>query len=568
MNSFNLCQNPPTCMRLLSDTQGINVRGRWERMMPYRQNFKKFGLLFLGGLTLVFYQNMEFVDFVERSTWNKKGAGVSLWQEQSRDRFSAPLGYHEPSALEAAKRLRELNVAWYYTWDPEPLSMVGHGQQDPLFIPMIYRHKPESSHALFKYPLTLENQIARARQHRPSQGFRYLLLFNEPDNVTHDHPFQNPLETAEATNAVVSELSSLASFVGAPAMALIRGPLHVNLTFGGKINLTSQQQELVRGKTLPWFKLFLQRSSSSLTSIMRGPNGRPLVPVHIYPDPFQLGVVRSADDLLPGSPQRLRAKRAIINQVIKFLNDVRREHDAQIMITEFNIADWAAKWEPQRVPHNRIPADFVAEVLRDLLPEISSLSYVTHYALFTNSADYGENLRTAASFTNFFEVDAATGRQRRIPASLTEVGQVYADFRDVACQKGEFTSGAQYVEFMSEPCNPPIEFGWNQADRNGWYWHSQTRQWRRHLTAQQAGVFPNHGQSFEVIIGKTTSGDDIKQKQICEHSRFVFNQRIVEYKSMACPHSPEPGWTIEAGQRRRTYNHLIERVGVIGHYLR
>ncbi len=513
-----------------------------------------FLMILLGIITFTLYQNTGTVNTSQ--TWNighnKKGVGVSLWQERSRDEFSDPMTYHLESAQQVADRVRAFNAAWYYTWDPEPLSMLGTQSGDPMFIPMILRYKPDELHSIHGYPFTISNQIERARLHMPSQRHRFVLLYNEPDNNTPDHPFQHPVETQAATEEAIDQLSSIAQFVGAPAMAIIRDQNRPWYSV-----LSDDQKKLVKAKTLPWYRLFIENASHRLKQLMFGPNGRPLIPVHVYPDPFLLGAAQSRADLELGSPKRLNAKRAVINHVLRFLMNVRRDFNAQIMITEFNIADWDAKWKPHLVPENRIPEDFVVEVLQELLPEISSLAFVSHYALFTIAKDYGENLKSAASFENFFEIDPITKRKRRIPAAMTAVGQLYANFQDVACQKGEFIDGDKRIEFITVQCGEPIAYGYNRTGRNGWVWHKAIKQWRRVLTPQEAGVFDDHG---------TTNIEG----QVCRHGRYAYNQQIYEYKTLSCDHDPsvDVGWTLNGSQRIKRFDPSTQKVGIIGYYLK
>lgn len=523
-------------------------------MAPFRSLSRSKVILLLSALMVfVLFQNMGSLQNQETPVWKKKGAGFSLWQEISRETFNQSPGYHEESAQAAAERLRALNVSWYYTWDPEPLSRVGELATDPVFYPMIYRNKPNEAHSIFKYPLSVENQIERAKSHRPVKGYRYVLLYNEPDNSTSDHPFQHPVDGAKAINTNVRGLASLAQHVGAPAMAI---NYDSNRSWYSQMN--EQQLRAMRGKPLPWLKVFNNNSSADLKKMMLGPKGRTVVPVHIYPDPFATGVVKTAEDLALGSPLRIHAKRAVINRVTRFLQDVRREYDAQIMITEFNIADWATKWDPENNPVNRIPEDFVVEVMKDLLPEISSLSYVTHYALFTNSVDYGENLRTAASFTSYFDIDSKGRKKRRSSVELTELGRLYAEFTDVRCQKGEFKSGDKFVEFFSKECGSPTRFGWENKDRNGWYWDTKASQWRRILTIEQAGYFQDHGMQFPTAN---------RTLQTCYHGRYFFDQKLIEYKSLACPHNEnEPGWRTVNQERQKTLDYQNTKVGIIGYY--
>lgn len=494
--------------------------------------------------------------------WNKKGLGASIWQDTHRGSF------HPDKAEQAAERLRMMRVSWYYTWDPDPLTVLKNNPRpgDPRFIPMIYRDLalPESqqpSHTLHGYKLTLHNQINRIRNNMAGgRKFPLVLLYNEPDNNTAGHPYHDPVAVALKTNNFANAMSDIAVRLGAPAMAVTRANyvfpsieerrprLLQGLTDGER----SEREDLIRGKTLPWYRVFLSHSSAPVKSLMSSSAGRPLVPVHIYPDPFQLKVAQSRSDLELGSPKRENAKRAIINHVLRFLHDVRREFGAQIMITEFNIADWATKsWNSDRpaVAINRIPEDFVAEVLAELLPEISSLAYVSHYALFSVDRNYGENLRTSATFDSYRD---ALGQPRR--GELTTVGRIYADFRDVACQRGEFFHQGKFIEFRSSICGEPVRFG---STANGWYRDVRSDQWRRELTPEQAGFFPEDGK-----INRSTG-------LVCRHRRFAHGNEIFEVKTAGCSHDPsDRSWTENraTGEKQKRYNIRTDRVGVMGYY--
>lgn len=501
---------------------------------------RRLAFVVTGVLVIVCYQNVGILQS-GTTVHSKKGVGASLWQEARGG------SYDLESAHYAAQGIRDLKVSWYYTWDTDPLRLVPPASQGgPVFIPMLYRHLPSEQNQIFRQPQELAIQIERVRKHRPATGYPYVLLMNEPDNQTPDHPYQDPFELARETDRLATGIQQLATNVVMPVMAI----------------------NTRKGRFLPWLEDYLSAlSPSSLEMFRNRSTGRLVVPLHVYPDPFELPFIKSKKDLEDPHLRR-KAKFAILNKVVRLLSETRRSYDAQIMVTEFGISDWATRSFPNRpatVFENRIPESFVVEVLQDLLPEFSSRAYVSHYAIFANTRE-NINLRTSASYDSFFELDKNGKRvldSKRLPirkkGRLTRVGRLYRDFRDVACQKGEFLYQGQYVEFFSADCGPPLDFGWQRVNRNGWSWNPSLQQYRRTLTPSQAGFFPEHRK-----VGRDGG--------LCFHERYAFGRQLIESKSASCVHDEkDQSWRPVRSNGvvvsyEKTWSSERDMVGIMGYY--
>jgi hypothetical protein len=99
----------------------------------------------------------------------------------------------------AGTRIAALNVAWYYTWGPEPIEGVGGVE----FVPMLWGgHNLDGKVRILK------------RGPKP----KYLLLINEPDKTE-----QSNMSVDEVAR-LWPTLSVLGEYVSSPAAASARGP--------------------------------------------------------------------------------------------------------------------------------------------------------------------------------------------------------------------------------------------------------------------------------------------------------------------------------------------------------
>lgn len=101
--------------------------------------------------------------------------------------------------LHASERITALNIAWYYTWKPQPIQ----GAPPEKFVPMLwggYRYKREYAEL-------------KARAKLP-----VLLAINEPDRV------DQAKMSVDQVVRLWSEISALADKVGSPATAGVLGP--------------------------------------------------------------------------------------------------------------------------------------------------------------------------------------------------------------------------------------------------------------------------------------------------------------------------------------------------------
>lgn len=454
----------------------------------------------------------------------KKGVALSLWNEKNRNTGN----FDDHYAQSAVKDLLKLNPSWYYTWGTSPLKK---DNTDIPFFPMIKTHSPNRKDFIFGGNLDIREQLNRLEQTKPSRGFQKILYFNEPDNK-HD-PRENPLSpkaAAEVTDRSYWRLKKLTNSMVSPALIGVRSD-----------------------GVLPWTESMYSQLNSNTQKFFTN-DGQPSIALHFYPDPFSLHFINTKADLLNPYKSNL-ALNVLVNRFIKKIHAVKRRHNASIMITEFGVADWAAK-EGSGIK-NRVTEKFVLEFLKRIVPEFSQRSYISHFAIFNNYRDYGEVLKTNASFTERYSYNSSTKKHTLLNSSLTSVGKYYANYNENhSCRKGEYNSGSdKLVEFFSKECGAPVKFGYNISGRNGWVWNESSQQWRRTLTKEQAGL----------NLKSSTRG--------CVKGRFYNNskKRIMEYKTLACKGSIS-GWIpfYKNGkliQYRKSYDPQSDRVGIMEFYI-
>lgn len=430
--------------------------------------------LFTAGILIVSFQNTVDAPADEPAWYHKKkGVGMSLWAERD------PSGSnHDLYAQNAYVRLKSLNGHWYYTWGTRPFKYANRSDR---FFPMIWGYNPLRNMPLPREGLAndqddldMPDQIAEIRRSLSEDNlsqYGRLLLFNEPEHGNNPIGEITPELGAEQTLAWWNDLRDISRIVVPPVMATAPD--------GSSNSGTS------------WLDGYFSRIS--LDSFADASDGRRVVPLHIYVDPFKLGFAKGADDFNDAT-KRAKVSDELLEEFLLQVHRVKRRHEASIMITEFGVNDWGAEDLGIR---NRIPASFVARFYERLLPELHRRSYITHFALFSNHR--GSDNRTAeknranAAFRRDADYDhngdPTTGND------LTGVGRVYRDSVLIGdCQYGEYKNvDGNIVEYIHESCGAPTAFGWvgnnlEADENNGWFFASRTGQYRRILTPEEAGV--------------------------------------------------------------------------------
>ncbi len=393
------------------------------------------------------------------------------------------------------------------------------------FYPMIQTHDPSKTSFIHETERTVWHQLQHLEEQFPGKKHSYVLLYNEPDHGQHSVPVE---DGADAIKYNLSALESVSENLVSPVNA---------------INSVRFQDS--------WLDSFLDIADQSVLDAMNI-NNKPSIAVHLYPDPlypshpwtYKRKFMDSAADF--NDPLKYeKALDGIVQDFFSELHLIKRRYDSKIMLTEFGIADWSILFPPPnttRPTTNRIPRRFIVDFLKIALPELSSRDYITHYALFTNREDYGEELRTNASFSPKFDSNNNT-----LSSELTDVGKVYRDHTNFAtCSKGEFKYGDFIYEYFSQGCGEPIKFGYDESDRNGWYFDRGRKQYRRRLNLAQAGDL-----------------EDSVYNQNCKFiRRKTLNNMIWESKTTQCG-GVTSGWQLANGVYTRTLDPKTQRTGIM-----
>lgn len=494
---------------------------------------KKLITLLSLSLLFIFFQNFSY----SNRPWyqNKKGAGVSVWLEND------PTGRNHNIYIDNAyKQLKLLNSQWFYTWTTRPLK---RSTNDDNFYPMIWSYDTTKKMPVNRGILTMQNQIEDIellRKERNISQFKRILMFNESDNEGQNfvtpwmaaNQIRNHLTTAE--NNRIPALNTLAEIIVPPVMT----HTPINGSYGET-----------------WLDEFFR--FLPFANFMRESDDKRVIPLHIYLDPFNLGFASHANDF--NDPvKRDQILKSLLEKFISEVHQVKRKYKARIMITEFGIADWAAKGVAENSFNNRIPASFIAEFYRYLLPELYLRDYISHFVLFSNSVGGRSTKEPLASNAAFRRDQNYDNGNPNTSGQLTEVGRVYAQAQFLGhCQKGEFVDGNEnIVEFFHLDCGAPTEFGWtgssNKNANNGWF--IQSNQYRRVLTKEQAGYYAYNTEPR------------------CNRGRIYDRNRgeIIEYRTPRANCGSRPtssGWfdtTINGVQQyRRIFNITRDQVGVI-----